>query len=179
MFLRPEDVIERFQLGEGMTVADLGVGSGAYAFAVARAVGEHGVVYGCDLQKGYLTALAKEARERGFENIHTIWSDLEEPGGTTLGDASMDAVIASNILFQIEHKERFLQEVFRILKHGGKVLVVDWGDSFGGIGPHAGSVVRRTVAHSLAEKAGLQFEKDVDAGSHHYGMIFRKPKQRT
>jgi ubiquinone/menaquinone biosynthesis C-methylase UbiE len=123
--------------------------------------------------------LEKEARRLGFENIHTIWTDLEEPGGTTLGNASMDAVIASNILFQIEHKEYFLQEVFRILKYGGKALIVDWNDSFGGIGPQSEAVVRRTVAHSLAEKAGFLFEKDVDAGSHHYGMIFRKPRQRS
>ncbi len=176
MFLRPEDVIERFQLGEGMTVADLGVGTGVYTLAAADAVGEHGAVYGCDVQKELLNKVSAEAKLKKLENLHVVWCDLEEERGTTLGDASVDAVIATNILFQIEHKERFIKEMVRILKPGGKALIVDWSESFGGAGPHAGSIVRRTVAQSLAEGAGLQFQKDVDAGSHHYGMIFRKPK---
>jgi ubiquinone/menaquinone biosynthesis C-methylase UbiE len=176
MFLRPEDVIERFALGEGMTVADLGVGTGVYTIAAAEAVGEHGVVYGCDVSKELLSKVSSEAQQKGLTNLHVIWVDLEQERGTTLGDASLDAVIATNILFQIEHKERFLKEIVRILKLGGKALVVDWSDSFGGVGPHAGSVLRRAVAQSLCESAGLQFQKDIDAGSHHYGMIFRKPK---
>ncbi len=176
MFLRPEDVIERFQLGEGTTVADLGVGTGVYTLAAAEAVGEHGVVYGCDVSKELLNSVSATAKKKGFSNLHTIWTDLEEEHGTTLADASVDAVIATNILFQIEHKERFVKEIVRILKPAGKVLIVDWSDSFGGVGPHAGSVVRRTVVQSLAEGVGLQFQKDIDAGSHHYGMIFRKQK---
>lgn len=176
MFLRPENVIERFQLGEGMTVVDLGVGTGVYTIAAAEAVGEYGTVYGCDLQKDLLNKVSTEAQQKGLKNVHIVWADLEEERGTTRADASADAVLATNILFQIEHKERFLKEIVRILKPGGKVLIIDWSDSFGGVGPHAGSVVRRTVAQSLAEGAGLRFEKDIDAGSHHYGMIFRKPK---
>lgn len=176
MFLRPEDVIERFQLGEGMTVADLGVGTGVYTIAAAEAVGEHGVVYGCDLQKELLSRVVAEAKRHGLSNVSAVRADFEEERGTGFSDGALDAVIATNILFQIEHKERFMKEIARVLKPGGKVLVVDWSDSSGGAGPHAGSIVRRTVAQSLAEGAGLQFQKDVDAGSHHYGMIFRKPK---
>lgn len=159
-----------------MTVADLGVGTGVYTLAAAEAVGEHGVVYGCDIQKELLSKVSAEAQKRGLKNLHVIWADLEEERGSTLADASVDAVTATNILFQIEHKERFMKEVSRILRPGGKVLIVDWSDSVGGMGPHAGSVVRRSVAQSLAEGVGLQFQKDVDAGSHHYGMVFRKPK---
>jgi ubiquinone/menaquinone biosynthesis C-methylase UbiE len=176
MFLRPDDVIARFQLGEGMTVADLGVGSGRYALSAARAVGETGAVYGCDVNKELLSRLSAEARHEKVRNVHVVRTDLEEERGTTLADDSMHAVIAANILFQIEYKERFMREIARILRPGGKVLIVDWSDSFGGVGPHAGSVVRRHVAHALAEDSGLRFEKDVDAGLHHYGMIFRKPK---
>lgn len=177
MFLRPESVIERFQLGEGMRVADLGVGTGVYTLAAAEAVGEHGVVYACDVQKELLTKLTQHAEERGLKNITVIWSNLEDENGSTLADGSVDAAIATNILFQVEHKENFMKEVSRIVRPGGKVLIVDWSDSTGGVGPHAGAVVRRSVAQSLADAVGLQFEKDVDAGSHHYGMIFRKPRR--
>ncbi|QQR82507.1 methyltransferase domain-containing protein [Candidatus Campbellbacteria bacterium] len=176
MFARPEKIIEQFQLGEGMHVADLGVGSGVYTFAAARDVGKDGVVYACDLQKELVQKVHAEARHAGFSNVHTMWVDLEEERGTTLADASVHAVIVSTILFQIEHKERFLKEVFRITRPGGKILIVDWNDSYGGIGPHAAHILKRHTAQTLAESAGFVFEKDIDAGSHHYGMILRKPK---
>jgi ubiquinone/menaquinone biosynthesis C-methylase UbiE len=177
MFAHPEKIIEQFQLGEGMHVADLGVGSGVYTFAAAKRVGKDGVVYACDLQKELVQKVQKEANHAGLSNVHAMWTDLEEERGTTLADASVHAVIASNILFQIEHKERFLKEVFRITRSGGKVLIVDWSDSHGGVGPHTAHVLKRHTAQTLAESVGFVFEKDVDAGSHHYGMILRKPKE--
>lgn len=176
MFAHPEKIIEQFQLGEGMHVADLGVGSGVYTFAAARQVGEHGLVYACDLQKEFVQKVHKEALHAGLSNVRTLWVDLEEERGTTLADGAVHAAIVTNILFQIEHKERFLKEVFRIVRDGGKVLIVDWSDSHGGVGPHTAHVLKRHTAQALAEGAGFVFEKDVDAGSHHYGMIFRKPK---
>ena len=176
MFAHPEKIIEQFQLGEGMHVADLGVGSGVYTFAAARSVGETGVVYACDLQKELIQKVQAEAVHKKLSNVHTMWTDLEEERGTTLADASVHAVIAANILFQIEHKERFLKEIVRILRPMGKLLIVDWSDSHGGVGPHTAHVLKRHTAQTLAESVGLVFEKDIDAGSHHYGMIFRKQK---
>ncbi|MCR4275041.1 MAG: methyltransferase domain-containing protein [Candidatus Campbellbacteria bacterium] len=177
MFAHPEKIIEQFQLGEGMHVADLGVGAGDFTFLAARHVGETGVVYACDLQKELIQKVHKEAQQEGLLNVHTMWTDLEEERGTTLADASVHAVMATNILFQIEHKERFLKEMFRILRADGKALIVDWSDSYGGMGPHATSVLKRHTAQTLAESAGFVFEKDIDAGTHHYGMLLRKPKE--
>lgn len=159
-----------------MKVADLGVGPGAYVFAAAKAVGEHGVVYACDVQKELLAKIKNTAEHEGYENVHGMWTDLEEERGTTLADGSVDAVIATNVLFQIEHKEVFMKEIVRILRAQGKALLVDWEDSFGGMGPHVDHVFGKHAARTLAESAGLTFEQDIDAGAHHYGMIFRKKK---
>ncbi len=176
MFANPENIIRQFQIGEGMKVADLGVGSGVYALLAAQAVGEHGIVYACDVQKELLTKVKNAAEHEGYDNIHVLWTDLEEERGTTLADGILDAVIITNVLFQIEHKEVFMKEIFRILRLGGKVLVVDWQDSFGNMGPHVDHVFKKNAARSLAESVGFVFEQDIDAGSHHYGMIFRKKK---
>ncbi|MEK7606138.1 MAG: methyltransferase domain-containing protein [Patescibacteria group bacterium] len=176
MFARPDKIISQFKLGAGMKVADLGVGAGAHALEALKEVGDNGAVYAIDVQKDLLAKVKKEAHAKGFKNLHVIWSDLESDHATTLADGFLDAAIVSNVLFQIEARDRFAQEVARILRPGGKVLIVDWTDSFGGMGPHTDAVFGKNAARTLFEQAGLEFEQDVDAGSHHYGMILRKKK---
>ena len=71
-------------------------------------------------------------------------------------------------------KKSFAKEVYRIVKKGGKILVIDWTDSFRSMGPHPESIVVRDVAKKLFEECGFKFEKDIESGEHHYGIILRK-----
>lgn len=135
MFSDPKKNIEAFSLIPGMTIADLGAGSGAYCEPVAIAVGDKGKVYAVDVQKDLLAKIKNDANKNHILNIEVIWGDIEKVGGTKLRDGCVDGVIASNILFQLTNKEGFRAEVRRILKPGGRLFVIDWTDSFGGLGP--------------------------------------------
>ena len=103
MFSDPQRNIEQFELTEGMSVADLGAGSGFYSISAARVVGD-GKVYAVDVQRDLLTKLSGDAQKSHLTNIEVIWGDAEKSGGTKLGNDSMDAVIISNILFQLQDK---------------------------------------------------------------------------
>jgi ubiquinone/menaquinone biosynthesis C-methylase UbiE len=100
-----------------------------------------------------------------------LWGDIESTGGTHLRDISMDRVIVSNTLFQVEEKERFVREVFRIVRPGGKALVVDWSDSSDISGPNRAHLIGKGDARELFERGGFSFEKEIPAGAHHYGII--------
>ncbi|MEK7578928.1 MAG: methyltransferase domain-containing protein [Patescibacteria group bacterium] len=176
MFSNPEKILKEFQIGEGTHVGDFGVGVGSYALAAAEAVGETGSVYAFDIQKDMVTRLVKTARDEKITNLHVVWADLEEPRGTKLADTSLDAVIVANLLFQIEAKDVLIGEVIRVLKPNGRVLIVDWKESFGHTGPHPDAIVPEKVARPLFEGAGFVFERSVAAGEHHYGLVFRKNK---
>lgn len=174
MFSNPEKIIAALDLQSGSRVADFGAGSGAYAVAVARAVGEHGKVFAVEVQKELLSRLEREARAKNIHNIEGVWGDAEEAGGTHLADGSCDAVILANILFQTPNKEGLAVEAARVVKPRGRVLVVDWSGSFGGAGPAPGAVVSEATARKFFEGTGLLYERSVDGGAHHYAMIFRK-----
>lgn len=175
MFSDPEKNIERFSLGKGSHVADFGAGSGFYALAAAAAVGETGKVYAIDVQKDLLAKLKNEAQKiRHLMNLEVVWADLEHVGGTRLREHSMDAVIAANIFFQLEHKDNAAAEIKRIVKDNGRVFLVDWSESFGGVGPLQKDVFSEAAAKALFEKHGFAVDRELAAGAQHYGIIFRK-----
>ena len=174
MFSDPKHNIEQFGLSDGMIVADLGAGSGFYSIEAGRAVAPTGKVYAVDVQKDLLERLRKEAQRNHVLNIDVMSGDLEHLGGSKVRELSCDAVIASNILFMLDDKRTFLTEAKRILKTGGKLLLVDWTASFSGMGPHGNHVVYKDDALKLALGVGFTFEKEISAGAHHYGIIFRK-----
>jgi len=174
MFSDPIKNVEQLGIRLGSVVVDLGSGSGHYAKVSARVVGESGKVYAVDIQKDMLTRLKNDAGKEGFKNIEIVWGDIEKMGGTKLKDELADTALITNLMFQIEDKPSVAKEAFRIVKHGGKLLVVDWTDSFGGLGPHEEVVFSEGKALELFGNAGFVKEKNIEAGEHHYGIIFSK-----
>ncbi|MDO8510436.1 MAG: class I SAM-dependent methyltransferase [bacterium] len=174
MFTDPQSNIRQFGLADGMHIADLGSGTGAYSLAAAKAIGGNGKVYAIDVQKDLLEKLKNEARAEHLTNIETIWGDIEKVGGTKLAPATVSGAIISNILFQLTHKSTFVEEVKRILKPGGRAFVVDWSDSFAGTGPQPQDVVSKEVAKKLFIEKGFKLDREFQAGAHHYALILSK-----
>jgi len=174
MFARPEDHMKYLHIREGMSVADIGCGTGAYTFLSARRVGPSGTVYAIDVQEPLLSAIASRAKNEGINTIRVMRADAEHFGGTRLADVSVDAVILANALFQSEQKKDLAVEIKRILVSGGFLMIVDWRDSYGGLGPAPDAVVTEREAIRLFSLAGFVPEQSFDAGDHHYGLIFIK-----
>ena len=173
-FVRPDDAVTHFNLCEGDRVADFGAGSGFFVKALSKRVGGNGKVYACEIQKMLVDKLGAVARENKLTNIEPLWCDIEKDGGTKLADGILDAGIMVNILFQLEQKETALKEVARTISSGGNLFVIDWTESFGGLGPLAENIVDESLAKKLVESAGFKFVRSYDAGEHHYGLAFRK-----
>ena len=98
-------------------VADLGCGTGMAAESLAAVVGK---VIAVDREPQMLEA----ARHRleGFDNVEYLQDDLT---ALSLADASVDAVIASLVMVYVPRPELAVAEIARILKPGGRALVVD------------------------------------------------------
>ncbi|HCI04447.1 TPA: hypothetical protein DEW47_00490 [Patescibacteria group bacterium] len=174
MFLRPTEIVEKFKLSSGMVVADFGSGSGHYALAAAKELRGTGTVYAIDVQKDLLAAIKTEAESKHLNNLEIIWGDVENDKGSRLADESVDFVIISNLLFQAQDKAAIARETKRVLKIGGMAAIIDWSDSFGGTGPTPNMVVPKSKAEEIFITEDFKLEKEFDAGTHHYGMIFKK-----
>lgn len=179
MFSVPARNLKNLHLSHGNKVLDVGAGSGHYTVEAALMVGASGHVYALEVQRALVERVDHLVREQGLGNVTTIWGDAEELRGTQLRDASIDRAIIANILFQVEDKNGLLREVFRVLRPGGLVMVVDWNESFGGLGPRADSVVSSDDALELLRTVGFVESMVFDAGEHHYGITMKKPDYQS
>lgn len=172
-FAHPARNVEAFDIEPGMQIADFGAGSGAYVLAIAEHLKGDGRIVAVDVQKDLLRRIQTEARSRGFHNVEVTCADLEKPHAVKVSDRMLDLVLISNLLFQLEDKETPMREARRILRPGGRLVIIDWAGSFGGMGPTKKHVVPKEAALTLAQKCGFELLREFPAGAHHYGLMLR------
>ena len=171
MFSDPASNLARFAISPGMKIGDIGAGSGFYSLLAAKSTGQGGRVYAIDVQKDLLDKLKLDAVREHIHNIEIVWGNAEKIGGTKLRESILDRIIVSNILFQLDAPEDFALEMKRILKSGGKAMIIDW-TAGSKLGPQ--TVFPALKAQQLFEKNGFKLETHFGAGDHHYGLIFTK-----
>jgi ubiquinone/menaquinone biosynthesis C-methylase UbiE len=172
MFSNPELNVAKLGLKDGMKVADFGAGTGMYSKAAAQRVGPNGKVYAIEVQKDLVKKLENDIKIWKLSNIECIWGDIEKKHGTKIADGTIDAVIISNVLFQAEDKLGLIDEAKRVLGKDGKVLLIDWADSFGGMGPTPLHIINQQKAIEIFSSRGFKFSENVVVSDHHYGIIF-------
>lgn len=181
-FLTPGAILNQLNLEKFMVAADFGCGSGGWALPLAKILSE-GKVFAIDMIGGPLSALNSRAKMERILNIQTMTADVEK--GTKLISSSCDLVLMTNLLFECKDKTAVLKEAKRVLKPGGKILVIDWRKA-ASFGPRERAVAPQD-AIELAKAAGLKIEMpsphlagsapasgEFDAGPYHYGLILTK-----
>lgn len=168
-FLNPTEVLNQLDLEKNMVAADFGCGSGGWTIPLAKRL-EEGKVYAIDILDEPLSALRSKAKLEKIYNIEIRKADVEK--GNLLLSESCDLVLMTNLLFECEDKKKVLEEGKRILKKGGKILVVDWKKD---------NPLTREIEYisfeeikEIAKNLNLKLEKEFEAGLYHWGLILVK-----
>ncbi|XP_075389573.1 arsenite methyltransferase [Tenrec ecaudatus] len=134
-----EEVISRYygcglvipECLENCWILDLGSGSGRDCYALSQLVGEKGHVSGIDMTESQVE-VAKEyidyhMEKYGFQapNVTFVHGYLENLGEAGIENESYDIVISNCVINLVPDKEQVLQEVYRVLKHGGELYFSD------------------------------------------------------
>ena len=106
----------------GNAVLDIGSGSGTDVLISAIRAGGDGKVYGLDMTTAMRDKLKLNAEKAGVENIELIIGEAED---IPLPDASMDVVTSNGVLNLVPNKKRAFEEIFRVLRPGGRVQIAD------------------------------------------------------
>lgn len=174
--LNPEYLLKDvLQIAYETKVADLGCGSMAFfTLQAAKLVSDKGVVYAVDVLKDVLSSVESRSRQEGLYNIKTVWSDIEVVGATKIPEASLDYALLVNTLFQTKKHKEVLMEAYRLLKSGGRLLLVEWLTAGGPIGPTKEMRIGQDDTKRMAAEVGFKIEREFSAGKNHYGIIFIK-----
>ncbi|NQT57916.1 MAG: methyltransferase domain-containing protein [Bacteroidetes bacterium] len=114
--------INHSKVAAGETCVDLGSGRGTDVLRMAESVGLEGFVYGIDISEGMLKKAEKNAEKLGVKNVSFLKSNLEN---IPLEDAAVDLVISNCTINHADNKQTVWNEIFRILKKGGRFVVSD------------------------------------------------------
>ncbi len=173
--LNAEALLKKIGLKEKMKVADFGSGAyGHFVFPAAQLVGKRGTVYAVDILKPALEAISKKAKQENFSNIVTVWSDLEVFKATKIETESLDVGLLINNLYVSRKRAEMLRECIRMIKKGGKLLIVEWEDSSSPFGPPTEERVKIDSLKNAGEKLHLKIENSFSAGQYHYAVVFTK-----
>lgn len=168
-------ILRKIEVEQRQRVAELGCGNfGFFTFPLARLVGKNGIVYAVDIMKSSLKAIDAQARENNLTQIKTIWSNLEIFKGTKVEASSIDAALLVNVLHQSDKRAEILRETMRMLKAGGKLLIVEWSEAESPLGPDLKRRIKSEPLKLAANKLGFEVKEEFKAGPYHYGLILVK-----
>ena len=102
-----------------MVIADLGTGEGAFALLLAERATR---VIAVDTSARMIEVGREQALRHGVTNLEYRQGDMEE---VPIGDAEVDLVFFSQSLHHALHPERAVDEAWRILKPGGRIVILD------------------------------------------------------
>lgn len=119
----PSRAIEALDLRAGMTVADIGAGTGYYTVRMARKVGEGGRVYATDIQVGMLSLLQRRAKQEGIPNIVPVLGATDDP---KLPPGAIDLALMVDVYHELSAPQAFVRRLREALKPDGRLVLIEF-----------------------------------------------------
>jgi arsenite methyltransferase len=110
------------ELSAGETVLDLGSGAGMDSILAARRVGPTGRVIGVDMTAEMIDRARSNVAALGLTNVEFRQGEIE---ALPVDDGTVDVAISNGVFNLCPDKPRVLDEVFRVLRAGGRLLMAD------------------------------------------------------
>lgn len=120
---RRHDILAELPLQPGMSIADIGAGTGLFTLLFAESVGPAGTVYAVDIAEDFVSNVLRRADEGGYENVVGIVNSQKD---TLLPPGSVDVAFVCDTYHHFEYPKAMLESIHRALRPGGSLVVVDF-----------------------------------------------------
>jgi ubiquinone/menaquinone biosynthesis C-methylase UbiE len=120
---QPTRALQIMQIAPGMTVADIGAGSGYFTERLARLVGPTGRVFATDIQPGMIDLLKRRLSAQTIQNVSVI---LSEPANPLLPAGAIDLALMVDVYHELGDPQTVLKHIRTALKPEGRLVLVEY-----------------------------------------------------
>jgi ubiquinone/menaquinone biosynthesis C-methylase UbiE len=152
---------------DGMTLCDIGAGTGIFSFAAAEISSND--IYALEISDNMIELLKKRMVEGHTKNLNIkkVNSDI-----LPLDNNSCDMAIMVTVLHEIEKKELMLNEIKRILKDKGKLVIIEFHKRKTPMGPPVDHRISDRYVEEICNSIGLKIIDEFSLGDNLYSIIF-------
>jgi ubiquinone/menaquinone biosynthesis C-methylase UbiE len=174
---RPQELVKALSLVPGMTVADVGAGTGYFSRFLSEAVGETGTVFAVDVEPNLVSYLRGRAEVEKTSNVVPVLASKDNP---RLPTGTVDMALIIDTYHHVDDRFQYLRRLKDALSPNGRVAVIDWKQGELPVGPkdEAHKIPRDTVVGEMTG-AGYKLVEEPDILPHQYYLIFQAGQANT
>jgi ubiquinone/menaquinone biosynthesis C-methylase UbiE len=163
IFAKRHEIVKALGLKPGMAVGDIGAGTGFFSLLFSDVLGPQGEVYAVDIAKGFIDHIDELSREHNKSNIKGIVCD---PHSVKLPVHSIDVAFICDVYHHFEYPFDSMKSIYKALKPGGSVLIVDFRRIEGYSSDWTLNHVRCSLGTVIDEvqASGFYFAEKIDLG---------------
>ncbi|WP_408956148.1 class I SAM-dependent methyltransferase [Natroniella sp. ANB-PHB2] len=169
--LPAKETLKKLLLEKGDDVADIGCGIGYFTIPAAKLITEEATIYGVDTSKQMLNELEKRVTKQGLTNIKLVNGEEYQ---ANIPNNSIDFILISNVIHEIDDQDRFLANYLKKLKIEGKLAIIDFKKKENTIGPPLKDRISQQELLNTLDNHSLNVIKNISLNNQQYGIIAKK-----
>jgi len=123
VFAKRKEIVAACNIKPGMSVADIGAGTGLFTRLFAKEVGADGKVYAVDIAPNFIKHIEKICKDQGLKNVAGI---VCKPDSAELPANSIDLAFVCDTYHHFEFPFKTMASIHRALRPGGRLVLVDF-----------------------------------------------------
>ena len=168
----PAKLLKALAVSEGMTVADIGAGSGFHTFRLAPLVGPKGKVLAVDIQKEMLALIRDRAKKGNVANVEPVQGTETDP---KLPAGAVDLILLVDVYHEFSHPYEMTEKMVAALKPGGRLAFVEFRLEDPKVPIKlVHKMSERQVIREMSAFKELEHEKTVDTLPWQHVILFKK-----
>lgn len=172
---KPAALVAALALASGMTVADLGAGTGYFSRRLSEAVGPTGTVLAVDVEPNLIAHLRTRAEREGTANVVPVLASLDTP---RLPAGAVDLILVVDTYHHFDQRRRYLPQLARALRPGGRIAIVDWKPGDLPVGPEPDHKLPPEQVIAEMRAAGFALVAQPDLLPYQYVLLFTAATRR-
>jgi SAM-dependent methyltransferase len=170
-----EGALNAIGLKPGMTVAEVGAGTGYVTLRMAKRVGPTGKVYANDLQPEMLDLLRSNAAKAGVTNVETVLGFATDP---KLPAGQIDLIILVDVYHEFSQPQKMLQGIRAALKPDGRLVQLEYRKEDPAVPILPDHKMSVAQAKTEVEAEGFKLDSVIETLPRQHILIFTKAAAR-